>query len=271
MRNQVVGQQSETAASEDLAFQQSFFVANTASDGHSEDWMTIGPVACEPEVRFHYNATENSIIGLLAKLHPFPPMRKVWSSMQSRAAWRVLDIGSATGHWIDFYRDVYRAAHITGVELTPRMATYLRQKYNGTVDIIEADIADQPPAIEPVEIISAIGVMFHITDDDRWQKAIRNLASVLKPGGLMLVGGEFGTETKDVQFHKTDQFASWTEHDTTAGPPKLVNKRVRSLEAWSSAASTHGLTIVDLVRTAIPAEVRTPENNLLVLRRTEEE
>ncbi len=269
MRNQVTSQQSETASSEDLAFQQSFFAANAASSGQSEDWMTIGPVACEPEVKFHYNATENSIIAALAKLYPFPLMRKLWSSMQSRTAWRVLDIGSGTGHWIDFYRNIYRAAHVTGVELTPQMASYLRQKYDGAVQILEADISDQPPPIEPVDIVSAIGVMFHITDDDRWRKAIGNLAAVLKPGGLMLIGGEFGTETKDVQFHKTDQFSSWTEHDTTVGPPKLVNKRVRSLEAWASATSDHGLAIVDLVRTPVPAEIRTPENNLLVLRSTE--
>jgi hypothetical protein len=65
------------------------------------DSMTIGTVS-EPESRFHYNVTENSIIRGLARRAPIgnqPPA--VWRFAQQRRAWKVLDVGSglATG-WI---------------------------------------------------------------------------------------------------------------------------------------------------------------------------
>lgn len=252
-------------AANERAWFESFYRATV--DGPPEDWMTIGPV-CEPEARFHYNAVENAIINALTRRNPIPKMRKVWRFAQSRAAWQVLDIGSGTGHWIDFYRDVYLAAHVTGIELTAQMAEHLRQKYASCPDevtIFEADVAEGVPAIEPVDVINAIGVMFHIVDDARWHRAVGNLAARLKPEGLMLVGGDFGPETRNVQFHRTDEFESWTEHDTVEGPECRVNKRVRSLQAWHEAASVHGLAVADLVRVPQDGAISTPENDLLVM------
>lgn len=252
-------------SADERGWRKSFYCATV--DGEPADWMTIGPV-CEPEARFHYNAVENAIIEALTKLYPIPEMRKVWRFAQSRAEWRVLDVGSGTGHWIDFFLEVYLAAQVTGIELTAQMAGFLREKYAGedSVQILQADVSE-PLTIEPVDIVSAIGVMFHIIDDARWLKAIENLASVLKNEGLMIVGGDFGDETRDVQFHKTDRFNSWAEHDAAEGAAAKVNNRVRSFDAWQHAASEFDLEVVDLVRTARHLGIWTPENNVLVLRK----
>lgn len=159
-------------------------------------------------------------------------------------------------------------AEAVGVEISPTMAAHLRSKYAGdsAVTILEADSAEPEFSAGQFDIVSAIGVMFHIVDDARWLAALANLAKALKPDGLLLVGGDFGNETRNVQFHRTDRFESWAEHDA-AEDQTLVNKRVRSLAAWSEAAADCGLVIADLVRTEFAFGITTPENDLLVLRR----
>ena len=109
---------------------QTFFSSyyRATARGRIVDSMTIGTVS-EPEARFHYNATENSIIRCLAKHAPIgnqPP--GVWRFAQTRRAWNVLDVGSGTGHWLDFYLDVYLARAVTAVEFVPQMADYLRNR-----------------------------------------------------------------------------------------------------------------------------------------------
>jgi SAM-dependent methyltransferase len=244
------------SSSDHQLFWRSYYSATV--DGEPDDWMTIGPV-CEPESRFHYCAVELAIIEALTKRFPIPKMRKVWKFAQSRAAWRVLD----TGHWINFFRQVYLANHVTGIEITDQMVAFLRERFPDC-DIRCSDISE-PLHIEPVDVVSAIGVMFHIVDDRRWHSAIGNLSRVLKPDGVMLIGGDFGAETANVQFHKSDSFSSWQEHESLPGDARIVNKRVRSLADWHRAASDHGLAIVDLVRSHSHPSISTPENDLLVL------
>jgi SAM-dependent methyltransferase len=256
---------ADARTSEPRTFFSSYYRA-TAS-GPIRDSMTIGTVS-EPESRFHYNACENAVIRCLTRRMPLAGQTpSVWRFAQQRRAWQVLDVGSGTGHWVDFYLDVYFAKSVTAVEFVPQMADFLRVKYAGRseVTVLSADIADDPLPAQAFDIVNAIGVMFHIVDDERWRRAVARLLAALKPGGLLLVGGDFGAETRNVQFHRTDQFESWREHDATDAPADLVNKRVRSLADWSDLVASLGAVVVDLARSDGCASIRTPENDLLVL------
>lgn len=262
-----------TASGEEAAGEfsgQEFFSSYylSTAQGRIVDSMTIGTVS-EPESRFHYNVTENSIIRALTRRAPIgnqPP--SVWRFAQGRRAWNVLDVGSGTGHWVDFYLDVYLAKSVTAVEFVPQMAEFLRGKFAARheVTVLQADIATDPLPARTFDIVSAIGVMFHIVNDDLWRQAIARLLGSLKPDGLMLVGGDFGDETRDVQFHRTDRFESWREHDSAPYPAALVNKRVRSLHEWTRVAGELGATVVEVIRSDSTPDIRTPENDLLVLR-----
>ena len=121
----------------------------------------------------------------------------------------------------------------------------------------------------PVDYITAIGVMFHIVDDERWERAVQNLAAVLKPDGVMFIGGDFGPETRNVQFHRKDEFKDWREHGTAEVPKDEVriNKRVRSLAYWCSVIHAYGLEAIDLVRSDRDPVLTTPENDLLVVKK----
>lgn len=252
-------------------FFESFYSANVR--GEPLDRMTIG-VITDMESRFHYNVVENAIIEVLARRRPPPPQMMVEASrmIQRRAGHRLLDLGSGTGHWIDFFREVFLVAECVGVEITTSMSRHLEEKYadEPSVRIINHDIVDPGFDAEliggAVDYISAIGVMFHVVDDDRWLKALQNLVPLLKPEGLVFVGGDFGATTRNVQFHQSDQFRTWREFsDRPVQGEVRVNKRVRSLADWHSAAGASGLRILDLVRTPRNPQLTTPENNLLVL------
>lgn len=258
-------------------FFESFYRASIR--GEPSDRMTIGPIS-DPEARFHYNCVENSIIRAL--LHRSAPPRgatvEAWRMLQRREQRRLLDVGSGTGHWVDFFREVFFVAEVVALEIAGQMADYLRRKYDGdhVVRVIEGDVAAPDFGVETiggaVDWVSAIGVMFHIVDDDRWRRAVRNLAAVVKPGGLLFVGGDFGAQTRNVQFHRCDRFSNWREFSTAAaaeGEVK-VNKRVRSLADWHQAANQCGLRIVDLVRSDRDPAIITPENDLLLLQRAPE-
>jgi SAM-dependent methyltransferase len=243
-------------------------------EGEASDRTTIGQVT-ELESRFHYNATENSILRAVARIEPPPPhaMARAWSELQRRRGLRLLDVGSGTGHWVDFFRQVLLVQGVVAVEITSLMAEHLRRKYQGdpAVRVLEADVVEDDFTVDriggPVDYVSAIGVLFHIVDDARWERAMRHLAASLKPGGLVFVGGEFGARTSDVQFHGSDDFHSWREFDARRDAAEIrVNKRVRSLARWHGLARDLGLEIVDLVRSDHEPTITTPENDVLVLR-----
>jgi SAM-dependent methyltransferase len=255
-------------------FFESFYRASVR--GEPEDRMTIGPIS-DPEARFHYNAVENAIIRALLRRSPppAPAMVEAWRTLQKRAGLRLLDVGSGTGHWIDFFRDVFHVAEAIGIEIAADMAEHLRRKYAGidAVTILTADVADPGFDSEriggPVDYVTAIGVMFHITDDARWRRALANLRDLLKPGGLLLVGGDFGSRTENVQFHRSDRFSSWREFHAAVGTEGevRVSRRLRSLTLWSEVAAELELRIVDVVRADREPLISTPENDLLVLAR----
>lgn len=252
---------------DERSFFESFYAASVR--GTPTDRQTIGPVT-ERESRFHYNAVENSILKVMARMDPVPePAALVaWTFAKKKQDLALLDIGSGTGHWIDFGLDVLLASRATGIELVPQMVEFLRGKYAArpevdieSADIVEADLGG------PYHLITAIGVMFHIVDDERWERAIGNLARVMAPGGLAFFGGDFGTVTADRQVMRTDAFKSWKEYrDAPEGPAK-VTRRVRSLARWTSVAVASGLEVVDVVRTDRAPELTVPENDVLVLRR----
>jgi len=262
-------------AMDERAFFTSFYKSNVR--GRADDRSTIGGVT-DAESRFHYNCVENSIIRAVARREGPVGMIEVhrWAKLRERC--RHVDIGSGAGHWIDFFREVMLAGDLVAVEITEQMAEHLREKYAGDAgvrvlcrDVVDEAFVQDVLANGPADSVSAIGVMFHIVDDARWRTALRHIAAVLKPGGMLFVGGEFGAATRDVQFHGADEFSSWNEftRDREQGT-RRVSKRVRSLADWVRAASDAGLDVVDLVRSDRDMALTTPENDVLVLEKRAE-
>lgn len=226
-----------------------------ASPESLSDANTIASARSALATRFHYNAVENSIIECLAaRVLPSPL--------------RVLDVGSGAGHWIDFYLEVFGAEEVVGLEISEPAVRALERRYASApvVTVVEADVAG--PAFElgrEFDVVNAIGVLFHIVEDERWERAVAALGRHLTPGGALVVGGQFGLVTRNVQFHRTDEFSSWEEFRAASSETALVNKRIRSLRRWRRCARRAGLRIECLRRTRQSARLETPENNVLLL------
>ena len=73
------------------------------------------------------------------------------------------------------------------------------------------------------DVVNAIGVMFHIVDDERWKMAIGNIGRYLRKGGVAIIGGDFGPNTEELG----------------------VMRRTRSLALWESTLEEFGLEVCD--------------------------
>jgi SAM-dependent methyltransferase len=232
-------------------FFDSFFDHNVKAEGALSDEGTLGFDVGRIDSRYHYNCTENAIIESLLDV----PLREP----------DVLDIGPGSGHWLGFYLDVYGAKSVVGLELSGSAVAQLREKFDGNerVQIQHGDLSE--PGLDlgrQFDIINAIGVIFHIVEDALWEAAILNAARHLKPGGRMVVGGQFGRLTSNVQFHATDEFKST---DEMSGDSYLVNKRIRSLSHWRALALKAGLEVHRVHKTRKIRHFFQVENNVLVL------
>lgn len=228
------------------------------ADGCPSDAFTINPDNDLRYTRFHYNTVENRIIQLLVRESIDQP--------------RVLDIGSGAGHWIDFYLDVFDAVRIVGCDIAPPAVAALQEKYagNDSISVLQADVSKASWSCEEkFDVVNAIGVMFHIVDDTLWENTLANLASHLVKAGLMVVGGQFGWITQNVQFLARDTFQSTEERAKAAddAAQRLVNKRIRSKKRWKRHARSHGLELVRVARGRCPPCINVPENHIALFRR----
>lgn len=256
-------------------FFESFYKANI--EGQPKDYMTAYGLT-EPEAAFHYNCVENSIIRAILRRTPPPPnaMTRAWRAAMQQSQIRLLDIGTGTGHWIDFMRSTFFAQQCYAVEITDQMCQFLRQKYaEDKVSVLQHDVSSPdfgPDLLDgPVDYITAIGILFHIVDDAAWIQTVENLSKCLKPKGLLLVGEGAEYQTKNQEFIKSEKFSSWVEAKRAEGNPDevRVTKRTRSIPMWNRAATAAGLQLIDLVRSDREACITTPENDLLVFEKME--
>lgn len=100
---------------------------------------------------------------------------------------RVLDVGCGTGFWTDYY--VTRGAHYTGVDIAQVSVDRLAARYAGA-HFVRADVSEGVPG-GPYDIVNVFDVLYHITDDARWQAALGHLAGSVAPGGVLLVTDVF--------------------------------------------------------------------------------
>ncbi len=221
------------------------------ADGELEDTTTIKRGANPLRTRYHYNAVENAILehALLRGLPDRPS---------------VLDVGTGSGHWIDFYRNALGAREVVGIEISGPAAAALSAAYADAseVEIVEGDVTDEDFAVGRLfDVVSAVDVLFHVVDDETWEQTVRRLASHLGPGGRLVVAEHVGLVSHDAGFRRPDP-----QRGEEPGPNRtVVTKRVRSARAWRACARAAGLAVLDSARVRKSRAQPTPANRLLVL------
>lgn len=102
----------------------------------------------------------------------------------------VLDVGAGTGFYVRAWLQL-GAAHVTGIDLSEAAVAALRAAFP-TEEFVRDDIADPSRSLSAqYDVVSAFDVLFHIVDDDRFARAIRNIGALTRPGGHLLLSDNF--------------------------------------------------------------------------------
>jgi SAM-dependent methyltransferase len=137
---------------------------------------------------------------------------------------RTLDIGSGTG-WV--VRELLQfGASVEGSDLTAVAVERLREAFPGITFHCFAIGSDQVPYGEAsLDLVTALDVLYHVTDDQAWSAAIKEIARVLRPGGALIVTDGMAAGDQDPAHHV----------------------RFRSLDRWRHQAESSGMQLSDLV------------------------
>jgi SAM-dependent methyltransferase len=145
-----------------------------------------------------------------------------------RSVDRVLDIGSGTGIWIDFWQQ-RGARDIVGIDIATSAVAALRQRYPNC-EFLHGDVSN-PDLDLPRErdVVSAMSVLLHIVDDAAFERALRKLLACVRPGGVLVL-------VEPVIVHR------WW--GAPFGPES--NSRARPLTAYTNVFSQLGFSLVQL-------------------------
>lgn len=106
---------------------------------------------------------------------------------------RVLEIGVGTGYWVDFWQA--RGWQVDGCDLVPAAVDRLRSAHPQARFWV-ADASDPDglsgqsggaASADGYDLVTAISVLLHITDDAAFDRALANAAAQVRPGGHLLL------------------------------------------------------------------------------------
>jgi SAM-dependent methyltransferase len=135
---------------------------------------------------------------------------------------RVLDAGSGTGFFVEHFLE--RGADVTGVDLTEVSARELSRRFPAAHFEV-GDLAEWRPSAA-YDLVSCFDVLFHIVDDERWDRALTNLADAVAPGGWFVFTEMFPRRRRP------------RAHEA-------AHNVVRGWEAYRPALHARGLAIVE--------------------------
>ena len=97
----------------------------------------------------------------------------------------ILEIGCGVGYWTEYLKSL-GAKNYTGNDIAEVSIENLSKQYP-EYSFVLGDISETPLEQNSFDLVFMIDVTQHITDDDRFNKAISNIWNSLKPSGYFLV------------------------------------------------------------------------------------
>jgi SAM-dependent methyltransferase len=143
---------------------------------------------------------------------------------------QVLDVGCGTGFFTAFYLE--RGARVTGIDIAPTSIERLRARHPDAAFEL-GDVSDAALG-RRFDLVNAFDVLYHITDESRWERAVRNLAAAVAPRGLLAL---------------TDSFPP--EHRGEGEPREAAHNRMRPLARYAACLEPAGLKIRRLLPTHV--------------------
>ncbi|HVP10293.1 MAG TPA: class I SAM-dependent methyltransferase [Phycisphaerae bacterium] len=134
------------------------------------------------------------------------------------AAARVLDIGTGTGFYIDLYRRL-GVTDVWGIDISATAIERLRMTYPRYRFEVCDVAAGLPASIHPesgFDWVSAMDVLFHITEDDLFRAALANCARAVRPGGRLLISDDFPARTLPADANQS--YHALRDYEDVLGP-----------------------------------------------------
>lgn len=105
---------------------------------------------------------------------------------------RMLEVGVGTGYWIDLWHEL--GYQVDGCDLVDTAVERLRDEHPES-RFWQGDVSSPDGIAGPAEgrpddgydLVAAIDVLLHVTDDERFEQALANLAALVRPGGHLLL------------------------------------------------------------------------------------
>ncbi|MFB0522653.1 MAG: class I SAM-dependent methyltransferase [Candidatus Bathyarchaeia archaeon] len=114
----------------------------------------------------------------------------------------VLDVGSGTGFWINYYlkKDIRNICGCDISSVSVRNLKTIYSKYDN-VSIFEADFGSRSiPVDVEFDIVNAMDVAYHILDDDGFTTFIDNISGCLRSGGYVFLTDTFPERPRDMRY-----------------------------------------------------------------------
>jgi len=101
----------------------------------------------------------------------------------------ILELGCGTGAYLDLWKKLGLRT-VTGVDISPSSANILNQKFSEwnfhCHDISAASLLDILGR-KKYDVVTAIGVLVHIVDDEKMKWALENISNLVTNDGLVLI------------------------------------------------------------------------------------
>lgn len=136
---------------------------------------------------------------------------------------RALDVGSGTGAFVELFHGL-GVGEVAGCDITETAVAALGRRFPGD-RFVRWDVADPPPFAGLFDVVTAMSVLFHVVDHERFARALGHLAGLVAPGGALLVNDVFPREERRT-------------------PPHV---RFRPLATYRRALAASGLEVAELV------------------------
>jgi len=133
---------------------------------------------------------------------------------------KIVELGCGTGVYIKQWKEL-GVENLIGIDISSEATNNLMKEHPKYKFYDEDLSSDQIPVIcgdKSADVVTAIGVLVHIVDDDEFRKSISNISKIVKNDGIVIITEYLcRNEAQDKKYMKIRSFSWYKEELLKAG------------------------------------------------------